>query len=219
MLGLRERDDYKTQIVFIRHCESFGNVGLATPEGFHPDDPPLTDNGLEQAKKLTACFEEGEIAHIYASPLTRTVQTVYPTAQKLGMKIELLPDLMETNTHIGGCARKMLERDFPLAVPCTNEPTPTGGSLLLPEKESPEMLAARAKRCIDYIRKKFSNGETVIVVSHGTFFGYLIRECLDIGVDETFNWEVDNCSATCVVLRKDGKKPLLRTANSTKHLY
>lgn len=218
MLGLRERDDYKTQIVFIRHGESYGNIGLATPEGFHPDDPPLTENGLEQAQKLSACFNKGEIAHIYASPLTRTVQTVYPTAQKLGMKIELLPDLMEINTRIAGCEREMLERDFPLAIPCTSEPTPTGGTLLLPENETPLMLAARAKRCIDYIRNSYNSGETVIVVSHGTYFGYLIRECLEIGSDETFNWEVDNCSATCIVLRKDGRKPLLRTANNTVHL-
>lgn len=219
MLGLRERDDYKTQIVFIRHGESFGNVGLATPEGFHPDDPPLTENGLQQAQKLAACFEKGEIAHIYASPLTRTVQTVYPTAEKLGMRIELLPDLMEVDTRIPGCEREMLERDFPLAIPCTSEPTPTGGTLLLSGNETPEALTARAKRCIDYIRNNYSGGETVIVVSHGTYFGYLIRECLEIGCGDTFNWEVDNCSATCVVLRKDGRKPLLRTANYTTHLH
>ena len=218
MLGLRERDDYKTQIVFIRHGESCGNVGLATPEGFHPDDPPLTENGLRQAQKLTACFEKGEIAHIYASPLTRTVQTVYPTAEKLGLKIELLPDLMEVDTRIAGCEREMLERDFPLAIPCTSEPTPTGGTLLLSGNETPQALTARAKRCIDYIRNRYNNGETVIVVSHGTYFGYLIRECLEIVCGETFNWEVDNCSATCVVLRKDGRKPLLRTANYTTHL-
>lgn len=218
MLGLRERDDYKTQIIFIRHGESCGNVGLATPEGFHPDDPPLTENGLRQAQKLAACFEKGEIAHIYASPLTRTVQTVYPTAEKLGMRIELLPDLMEVDTRIAGCEREMLERDFPLAIPCTSEPTPTGGTLLLSGNETPEALTARAKRCIDYIRNNYSGGETVIVVSHGTYFGYLIRECLEIGCGETFNWEVDNCSATCVVLRKDGRKPLLRTANYTTHL-
>ena len=218
MLGLRERDDYKTQIVFIRHGESCGNVGLATPEGFHPDDPPLTENGFRQAQKLAACFEKGEIAHIYASPLTRTVQTVYPTAEKLGMRIELLPDLMEVDTRIAGCEREMLERDFPLAIPCTSEPTPTGDTLLLSGNETPEALAARAKRCINYIRNRYNNGETVIVVSHGTYFGYLIRECLEIGCGETFNWEVDNCSATCVVLRKDGRKPLLRTANYTTHL-
>ena len=91
--------------------------------------------------------------------------------------------------------------------------------MLLPENESTEMLAARAKRCIDYIRNSYHSGETVIVVSHGSYFGYLIRECLEIGCDETFNWEVDNCSATCIVLRKDGRKPLLRTANNTRHLF
>ncbi len=216
MLGLRERDDYKTQIVFIRHGESYGNVGLATPEGFHPDDPPLTGNGLEQAQKLAICFEKGEIAHIYASPLTRTVQTVYPTAEELGMKIELLPDLKEVNTYIDGCEKEMLERDFPLAV--FGELSDTH-CLIAPEKESHEMLTARAKRCIDYIRNTYSNGETVIVVTHGTFLGYLLMECLDIKEGETFNWEVDNCSATCVVLRKDGRKPLLRISNYTNHLH
>lgn len=210
MLGLRQRDDYKTQIVFIRHGESYGNAGLAMPAGFHPNDTPLTCGGLEQAQRLSACFERGEVAHIYASPLTRTVQTAYPTAEKLGMKIELLPELLEVGTHTGGCPLERLERDFPLALPYE--------SVLLPETESHEMLAARAKRCIDYIRQNYSDGETVLVFSHGTFMSWLVRESLEINFGEAFNVEADNCSATCVAIRRDGRKPLLRTVNYTNHL-
>lgn len=218
MLGLRERDDYLTQIVFVRHGESCGNVGLPFPDSFHPDDPPLTPNGLWQAQQLSTCFEKGELDCIFSSPLTRAVQTAYPTAQKLGMEIVLMPDLMEVGTQIGGCSHGMLASDFPLAVPCTAEPTLTGGSLLLPEKEDSVMLAQRAGRCVDYIRNNFNAAQRVLVVSHGTFFGYLVREALNVEGEESFNWEVDNCAVTCVAIRKDARLPLLRTANNTMHL-
>lgn len=218
MFGLREREDYLLQLLFVRHGESCGNVGLATPEEFHPDDPPLTQKGMEQAQLLSAQFKKGEVTRIYSSPLTRAVQTAYPLAQKLETEIELLPDLMEIGTHITGCSPEILARDFPLAIPCTVEPSPAGGTLLLPETEDSFRLTQRAERCVDYIRKKHSSAESVVVVSHGSFLSYLVRAALNVSDSQTFNCEADNCSVTCVAIRKGDNLPLLRTANNTSYL-
>lgn len=215
---LTPRDDITVQIVFVRHGESYGNVGLPTPEGYDPEDTPLTDKGLRQAQALADYWFDGvEVAHIYSSPFTRTIQTIYPTAQKLGMQIELLPDLLEVGAKIGGCTSERIANDFPLAVPCMAEPSPAGGSLLLPIPESGEQIIARAKRFTDYISQTYQNGETVIVTSHGAFFSHLVRAALNVTQDDCFYCQTDNSAITCVVLRKGGK-PLLRTANNTSHL-
>ena len=218
MNKLTARDDITTQLIFIRHGESYGNLGLPTPEGYSEEDTPLTEYGMSQAQALADYWFDGvEIAHIYASPFSRTIQTIYPTAQKLGKKIELMPDLLEYGSTTAGCETEKIVKDFPLAIPCKGDTSPAGGSLTLPVPESYEQAQARAKRFVEYVRNIYHNGETVIVSTHGTFFSYLVRAALNAEGENCFNSQIDNSAVTVVVLR-DGNAPLLRTANNTSHL-
>lgn len=206
---LTERSDITAQLVFIRHGETYGNIGLPTPEGYAEEDTPLTEHGQKQAQAIADYWFDGvEVAKIYCSPFTRTVQTIYPTAQKLDMKIELLSDLLEVGSTTCGCDREKLRRDFPLVIPCPEE--------ALPVPESEEQTQQRAKRFTEHIAHTYKNGETVIVCTHGTFMSYLVRAALNVSDTDTFNCQVDNSSLTCVIFRKE--KPLLRTANNTSHL-
>ena len=127
----------------------------------------------------------------------------------------LLSDLMENDTEIAGTEPERLSRSFPLAVPCT-EPSPTGGPLLL-GKEGPSERQLRAKRCIDYFFSVAEDGEHLMVVTHGSYFGYLIREALGLSLPEAFCWQVDNCSVTRIIFRKN-QLPKLSFANYTGHL-
>ena len=206
---LTPRDDITAQIIFIRHGETYGNIGLPTPEGYDEEDTPLTEYGLRQAQAIASYWFDGvEVAHIYSSPFTRTIQTIYPTAQKLGMTITLMPDLIEFGSTICGCDAQKIKHDFPLVIPCRNE--------ALPAFESEAQAQKRAKKFTDYIASTYKNGETVIVCTHGTFLSHLIRAALNITDTNTFNCQVDNTSLTCVIFRND--KSLLRTANNTSHL-
>lgn len=215
---LTARDDIATQLVFIRHGESYGNLGLPTPEGYNKEDTPLTEYGLKQAQALADYWFDGiEIARIYSSPFTRTIQTIYPTAQKLGKQIELMPDLLEYGSTTAGCETDKIIRDFPLAIPCTNEPSPAGGMLTLPVPESHNHAQTRAKRFVEYVSSIYNHGETVIVSTHGTFFSHLVRAALNAEGSEAFNSQIDNSAVTAVVLRNNNV-PLLRTANNTSHL-
>ena len=206
---LTPRDDITAQIVFIRHGETYGNIGLPTPEGFDEEDTPLTEYGLRQAQAIADYWFDGvEVACIYASPFTRTVQTIYPTAQKLGMSITLLPELIEVGSTICGCNTETIKKRSPLVNPCKKEKPPA--------PESEEQAQQRAKRFTDYIASTYKKGETVIVCTHGTFMSHLVRAALNVNEAETFNCQVDNTSLTCVVFRNE--KPLLRMANNTAHL-
>ena len=213
MLDLKERSDYNLQIVFVRHGESMDNIGLPTPEGFDKEDTPLSDYGKQQATMLSSAFECGEIAHIYSSPLTRTIQTVYPTAKKLGMNIELMPDLLEVGTKGKGCRKEMLEKDFSLAV----QPAYSAADCL-PENETVQQITERAKRCIDYFKSAYSCGETILVATHGTFFSHLLCAALGVKEDNLFRCQIDNCGCTVVTYRGEARQAFLRTANNTNHI-
>ncbi len=202
-------------ISFVRHAQSRGNVGIPYEHEYQKDDPPLSPKGLLQARMLSDSGFLDDIDRIYSSTLVRAVETAYPTAEKLSKEIILLSDLMENDTEIAGTEISRLEKSFPLAIPCT-EPTPTGGPLLL-GSEGVRERQLRAKRCIDYFLSCAADGEHIMVVTHGSYFGYLLREALGISLPETFCWQVDNCSVTRVIYRKDGI-PKLSFANYTGYL-
>lgn len=218
MLDLKERSDYNLQLIFVRHGESLSNIGLPAPEEFEEEDTPLSDYGRQQADMLSHAFESGEIAHIYSSPMTRTIQTVYPTAQKLGMEIELMPDLLEVGSLTAGCKQELLKKLFPLAIPCTAEPTQSGGKLYLPAEESEKEKTDRAKRCIEYFQSLYSNGETILVATHGTFFSHLLCAALGVKEDNLFRCQIDNCGCTVVTYRGENRQAFLRTSNNTNHI-
>lgn len=56
---------------------------------------PLDDEGLEQARRLVDALADHGIERILTSPALRCRQTVEPLAAKLGIEIEMVPDLVE----------------------------------------------------------------------------------------------------------------------------
>lgn len=72
-------------IYLIRHCKATGQHAIAQ----------LTEEGIEQAIKLTEFFENHEIDRIITSPYTRAIQTITPLAHSRGLQIEINHKLIE----------------------------------------------------------------------------------------------------------------------------
>lgn len=74
-------------------------LDFVNPEWFNtaerPYDPPLSSDGLVQAKQLGKRLVEQGIVHIFASPFLRTVQTAYQVAEALDLSIKLELGLSE----------------------------------------------------------------------------------------------------------------------------
>lgn len=203
------------EILFVRHAQSHGNVGLAEA-AFHPDDPSLTTEGLAQAQALSRRFSAGDLQAIYASTLIRTCQTVQPTAQKLGLAIEVLPELMEVDTAVPGTALSHITRLAPNAYnsACRVLTQSVGLSF---KNETSAHCAERARYALSVIAGNAAAGDKILVATHGAFFGYLLRCALGLSLPEPFAWEVTNCAITTIRFRKDDI-PILLGSNDTSHL-
>lgn len=204
-------------LTFIRHAESCGNAGIYYEDKYQQDDPPLSPAGLRQAQMLADSKLLDNVDYIFSSTLIRTVQTVYPSAVNISREIILLPELMEVNTRIAGTEYSRLRDNYPLAIPCLSEPSPAGGPLLLGD-ESVEMIVNRAQRCVEYFHNIADEGNHIAVITHGSYFGYLLRAALGFSLPEIFCWQVDNCSATRIIFRKN-EIPKLSFVNYTGHLF
>ncbi|MEH1966787.1 histidine phosphatase family protein [Nostoc sp.] len=86
-----------SQIVWIaRHAN---RLDFVNPDWFltaeRRYDPPLSDDGMVQAQQLARRLKKEKIAHIFASPFLRTVQTANAVAEILNLPIKLETGLSE----------------------------------------------------------------------------------------------------------------------------
>ncbi len=58
-------------------------------------DPPLSEDGMIQAKQLGERLKSEKITHIFASPFLRTIQTAHQVAEILNLEIKLEAGLAE----------------------------------------------------------------------------------------------------------------------------
>ncbi len=64
-------------------------------EGGVPADPPLSDEGREQAAKLARWLSSEDIHAVYSSPMRRARETATPLASVLGVEVQLEPGIVE----------------------------------------------------------------------------------------------------------------------------
>ena len=81
-----------TTIYLIRHAQSEGNLGKCF-QG--QSDTALTPHGLAQAEALQARFREIPLHAVYASPLSRAVQTAQAVALPHNLTVNIEPGLIE----------------------------------------------------------------------------------------------------------------------------
>ena len=148
------------KLILVRHGYSTSNAG-GTYTG--QMDAPLNEIGFAQAAQLADHLcKNYKIDAIYASDLSRAVETVRPTALRLGLEIYLERDLRELDTGKWtdvpyAEVKERFAADYiaygqSLDAPCT------GG-------ECVREACRRLLDCIDLIAKK-EDGKTVLVCSH-----------------------------------------------------
>ena len=201
-----------TRIILVRHGLSMANIG----EIFRGvTETPLSPLGHQQAEAVADYLAKNEtIDKIYASPLSRAMDTVAPTAKRLGLPIVTDEGLIEINGGLweGLPFAELSEKYAKDFDTWANEPAnscPTGG-------ESLRDLYARVIGCVSRIAVE-NNGKTVLIGSHMTPVRALLIEAL-FGSVEHYTRTVKVPNTSLHVLRYENGTFTPEKISITEHL-
>lgn len=148
-----------TQIYFIRHSETDYNTQHRHD---HEGKAELSQSGIERSKIIPQLFAKKGVSAIYSSPLKRCIDTIYPTADKLWIEIQLDPRI--TEIFLGPIQDRPwndFSRDFLDKI--HNIETPEEYDWY----EHMQKVYNRTSEFIDYLTERYPT-DTVIVCSHAS---------------------------------------------------
>ncbi|MFT4720450.1 MAG: putative phosphoglycerate mutase [Candidatus Azotimanducaceae bacterium] len=79
------------ELVLIRH----GLPEKTINEDGTPANPPLSQQGHDQARRMAGWLKDEQIDRLYSSPMQRAYQTAEPLAQQMGLGIEVCEGVAE----------------------------------------------------------------------------------------------------------------------------
>ncbi|APA94758.1 histidine phosphatase family protein [Nocardia seriolae] len=193
------------QLILVRHAQPERLL-----ESSGPADPDLTAVGVEQAGRVPAALAPHRIARVVSSPQLRARETARPTAEKLGLDIEILDGLAE------------YDRDLPMYIPIedaqqefreTYERIKAG---YLPEQIDGDAFVRRVLAAVDGIVAAAEHTDTVVVFAHGGVINVLLQQVLGLARPLTF--PIDYCSITRILYSRTGGRTVA-TVNENGHVW
>jgi 2,3-bisphosphoglycerate-dependent phosphoglycerate mutase len=193
-------------LLLIRHAEP---VRIEAETGIA--DPPLTEAGVEQARRLAAWLAAERIDHIATSPLQRARQTAEPVAEHFGLEPETVEGIAEFDAEASSyipMEEMRANRDPRLAAMVEGRWEELGSMV------EPEAFRAGAVSTIDGIAAAHP-GRRVAVVCHGAVINVYLGDV--IGTDRLLWFEPHYTSISRVVISRGGIRSV-RSVNEAAHL-
>ncbi|MFE3191571.1 histidine phosphatase family protein [Nocardia sp. NPDC059240] len=193
------------QLILVRHAQPQRVLAQAGPA-----DPDLTATGLEQADRVPSALAHHRIARVVSSPQLRARETARPTAEKLGLDIDVLDGLAE------------YDRELPMYIPIedaqqefreTYERIKSG---YLPEQIDGDAFIGRVRDAIDSVVAAADPSDTVVVFAHGGVINVLLQDVLGLARPLTF--PIDYCSITRILYSRTGNRTAA-TINENGHVW
>lgn len=101
----------KTKITLVRHAETNANL-IRAFSGRR--EVPISSYGYQQISDLTKVLANKSFAAVFSSPMSRAIETVKPTATRLGLNVILDDDLLELSYGVlEGTPRDEIKDKFP----------------------------------------------------------------------------------------------------------
>ena len=150
----------------VRHAQSEWNAQFgATRIDPGLPDPPLTAEGIAQARGAVSMLQREGIRRLVSSPYRRTLQTSVIFAEALGLEITIEPLVRERCAFScdQGSPPELLAAEWPSIDFSALEPVWWGGSI-----ESMPSIQARAERFLAKA-KTMSDAAHVAIISHWGF--------------------------------------------------
>ena len=214
-------------LYIIRHGESRLNAGIGTENPTHKDtqDPVLTEKGIAQATAAGEFLKDVNFDAFYTSPLLRAARTATEILKKQNeaKPLNVMPELCEVGIipEYKGVELDEILNFCPEAVYAEGTQTVETRMRYDTHAEN-DKVNKRAQFVVDYLRKRYSNGERVALVSHAAFITNLVFVIM--GLDKTapqFDIDYYNTGITRVTYYKPGTyrwgDTVFRYINDTSH--
>lgn len=191
----------KLEIFYVRHADA---VDPAI-DGRDVCDREVTALGKKQLELLGKRFEGCHFDAVLSSPLVRCVETAAAICNSLDERpvMELVPELIERGSTPGyaGCSLDYLSRYYDKLTVCRDNIF-GGEGADFPNKEKSEAME-RARAVIAYLKKRFTFGQKILVVSHACFGNSFLPSAVSIR-EEEFRFTLFNTSVSKVKYTPDG---------------
>lgn len=210
--------DEVARLILIRHGRTVSNQ-----EGriLGTTDDPLDAHGLQQAQALAERMTEYGVDTLYASPLSRARQTAAAIGERVGVAVQIDPDLIEYDFgELSDFTIQSLKEQKPALFEEINAwitmgPTPTMTRPVLQDAESMAQLAARALRFGEKIVTRHQ-GNVVAAVAHAGIIRAMLTLWAGGSLENRFPFRSDNASITVVDFYNG--VPCIRLFNDITHL-
>jgi 2,3-bisphosphoglycerate-dependent phosphoglycerate mutase len=199
-----------SRLLLVRHGESTWNREHRIQGQL---DPPLSDEGRNQAERLGQRLAGRMFAGFYSSDLKRAFETSQVIGAHIGMDAEPAAGLREI--YLGdweGLRTEELAQRFPEAwARWTEKPNWD----VVPGGEGAALFETRAAVELDAILQRHSHGD-VLVVTHGGLIQVALHRALGHPSRGLFPFKIQNASIS-VIEKREGRL-IIGGVNDTSHL-
>lgn len=200
-----------TEIIIIRHGETEWNK---TGRFQGHSDVPLSAEGRAQAAMLGENLAVDHVDMIYASDLTRAMETAAPLAQRFGLEVISDPQLRELNFGAWeGRNFNDVNAENPNAMKnFYTDPEQAD----IPESEPfPEFQRRIAGRVREIVAQE--RGKRIVIVSHGASIRILLADILSMPIRSIWHLSQLNTAVNKIRFEDDGFA-VVTLMNDTSHL-
>lgn len=197
-------------IYLIRHGETEWNL----EERFQgTSNTMLTDNGIEQGRKLAKRLKDEEIANIYTSPLERAKVTAQFIGEESDKEVIITNDFKEISFgDWEGLTTKEIGERYSWANDWFINPE----SHRIPNSDDMEIEKVRLRSKLIELAEGNSSDKSNLIVSHAGVIRLAILGAMDLPL--SYYWRL-TFSNTCInILEYHEKRFLIRCLNDTSHL-
>ena len=191
LLSLFEVESNMGSIIFLRHGQATNNTERVLA-GRTPG-VPLTDDGIEQAKKAAEFIEKMNVAKIYTSPIDRAKQT----AEIVGNhnSIEVIPDERLIELDMGKFTGMKYDEIFSSHGNVFLKFYSGDLELAHNGVETFDMVKKRVLDIVDHVSNQHKN-ENVLLVTHMDPIKAVLSSVMDLKPQSLFELIVANASLT-----------------------
>jgi broad specificity phosphatase PhoE len=152
------------KIYFVRH----GSTDSLEKRISQPNDEPLNERGIAQAKQLAERFKNEKLDLVISSPHLRAVQTAEEISKKMIIS-ELFGEVKKPKEIIGVAKEEDEVKNIKKKI---GEMYVMDPSWHYSDEENFEDLKTRGLAALEFL--KAQNKENILVVSHGSFMGFMV---------------------------------------------